>query len=201
MIYLTVESATLWKAGLKVAALQVCFYLPHVNHGVVLAMVRWTLHGVPWETQSISGVCHSPRPLTFWKYRKGVIHSSGVWKSSNCVCVIMSVCFWRIRVCLFAWCLPDMIALSKFPSSVSNCFDFCSFGIRWRKKTRIQIWSCGQSEKLSRKCQSRAGAWSFCNKREIILQGYDQVSKRLWTQISAPYPDKLCKAIALILHW
>ena len=82
---------------------------------------------------------------------------------------------------------------------VEHVVDFCQYGARWRKRTRLASWAVGHTPLLSKKCCGRNGICSATNRPHIVLQGTDKVSKKLWTQIAQLYPPKLCHAGAFAL--
>ena len=86
------------------------------------------------------------------------------------------------------WLAPPIKHLCAHRVSRSFVCDFCQYGARWRKRTRIQSWfGCGDSD-LSRQCSGHNGVCSRTHKHHIILKGQDPISKQLWTHLAQPYP-------------
>ena len=97
------------------------------------------------------------------------------------------------------WLAPPLVKLIGHPSSRAFLCDFCQFGARWRKRTRIQAWFSQDSITLNQICHGRNGICSRTGKHHIVLSGQDRVSQQLWTHLAQPYPLKFAEAGAQLL--
>ena len=91
----------------------------------------------------------------------------------------------------FLWSADVMPQLLSLPSCFSSTVDFCAFGARWRKRTRIVAWSCTKMPfSAEHRCKGRQTLCAFSHKPHIILSGVDPVSRVLWTHLAEPYPRR-----------
>ena len=88
--------------------------------------------------------------------------------------------------------------LLKHKSCTSVIFDRWRFGIRWRKRTRLVMWNCCESDSLDIRCMGSASLCSASGKSHILLKG-NSPDGTLWTKIAQVHPTKLCYGIADIL--
>ena len=54
------------------------------------------------------------------------------------------------------WHAPPFVRLGADDRVISVTFDFCAFGTRWRKRTRVLFW-CLNLQALNVRCCSRKG--------------------------------------------
>lgn len=97
------------------------------------------------------------------------------------------------------WLAPPLLSLCGRDCSRSLICDFCQYGTRWRKRTRIQGWFVQPSAELTHTCSGRHGICCASGKYHIILKGQDPVSRQLWTHLAQPYPLKFAQAAARAL--
>ena len=90
------------------------------------------------------------------------------------------------------WLAPPILRLCHHSESRCCVCDFCQYGARWRKRTRIQTWNAPELPSLNHTCHGHKGICSRTHKHHIVLKGQDPVSKQLWTQIAQPYPKTVC---------
>ncbi len=91
---------------------------------------------------------------------------------------------------------PYIMPLSLLTCCDSTTIDFCQYGTRWRKRTRIMSWNFPEAKNINKRCSSKLGICSRTGKPHMILSGSDPVSHLLWTVIAQPYPCKLCSEFA-----
>jgi hypothetical protein len=100
------------------------------------------------------------------------------------------------------WVLPPMIKLLKQPGVQVVVVDFCQFGTRWRKSTKLVFGNVPEAalEDLKlRRCGGR-GVCSRTGKPHLVLSGTAPNGK-FWTLIAQPYPKLLCKMmVQALLH-
>ena len=72
-------------------------------------------------------------------------------------------------------------------------FDMCSFGITWRKRTRLVSWNAPLRNSLRGLCQGR-GTCSFSGEKHERLRGSSHGVAR--TKLAQAYPPGLSKEIA-----
>ena len=82
---------------------------------------------------------------------------------------------------------------------VCTTVDFCQFGTRWRKITRLVHWNCAMLSEIRSLCQGAQGMCSATHKHHVMLRGNHPVSHRLWTKIAEPYPTALCRDVSKLL--
>ena len=103
-------------------------------------------------------------------------------------CKFKVPCFLENPAGSMMWHAPPILRLCRHFDSRCCVCDFCQYGARWRKRTRIQTWNAPELPSLNHKCQGHKGICSRTHRHHIVLKGQDPVSKQLWTQIAQPYP-------------
>ena len=99
------------------------------------------------------------------------------------------------------WQVPPLARLLRRPDSHMCTLDFCAFGTRWRKRTRVQVWGSSFRVRLLGPCQGRSGMCSFSGKKKhIVLSGRDPSSGKLWTGVAEPYLVRFCQLFARALE-
>lgn len=99
------------------------------------------------------------------------------------------------------WLAPPILRLCHHSESRCCVCDFCQYGARWRKRTRIQTWNAPELPSLNHTCHGHKGICSRTHKHHIVLKGQDPVSKQLWTQIAQPYPKQFAvEAAKALIH-
>jgi hypothetical protein len=96
---------------------------------------------------------------------------------------------------------PEMLAIVELPNVVSLLVDFCAYGTRWRKRTRLILCNVDADdiERLRRRrCTGTDGVCCFTGMRHFELAGRN-AQNVLWTQIAQPYPNKLNADLAFVL--
>ena len=96
----------------------------------------------------------------------------------------------------FLWDAPPLARLCALPHHRAHIQDFCGYGARWRKRTRISCWSSCHPDLAERRCHGHGGRCGYTGKPHIILKGVDPVSRRLWTSVAEPYPRAFADAYA-----
>ena len=86
------------------------------------------------------------------------------------------------------WLAPPVSRVASSSVCRSLVCDFCQYGARWRKRTKLLTWHCQESSSLQQTCAGRGGKRSASLKYHIILKGQDPVTKQLWTHIAQHYP-------------
>ena len=84
--------------------------------------------------------------------------------------------------------LPDWKELElRWPSFRAWTADYCRYGTPWRKRTKF-FSNTGL-----------AGAKTLCSgcERHQLLQGRSKEHQMSWTLVAQPYPDGICRALAL----
>ena len=109
-------------------------------------------------------------------------------------------CFLENPAGSMLWLAPPLARLCRLSCSRPYICDFCQYGARWRKRTRIQGWFSQPDLKLSCTCTGKQGICSRTGVHHIILKGQDPKSKQLWTHLAQPYPHRFafCGAEALV---
>jgi hypothetical protein len=95
------------------------------------------------------------------------------------------------------WLAPPILRVCQISTHRSCTVDFCQFGARWRKRTRLALWNCQFVEPAL--CKGRGGICSRTGKHHIILSGKDPKSSQLWTQLAQPYPVQFARFLANLL--
>ena len=108
-------------------------------------------------------------------------------------------CFLENPAGSLMWKAPPLLKVCSHKCSRVFVCDFCQYGARWRKRTRIQGWHSQLDSDLSRTCSGHQGQCSRSGKFHIVLHGQDPVSRQLWTHLAQPYPNAFAKAAALAL--
>ncbi len=78
--------------------------------------------------------------------------------------------------------------------------DFCQYGERWRKRTRL-VTSCPALQHMERLCSS-SGTYPNCSrtaKRHIQLSGIDARTGAFETMLACPYPKPMVRRAASLL--
>ena len=92
----------------------------------------------------------------------------------------------------FLWDAPAMRRVSSGHTDV--IVDFCQFGKRWRKRTRLRAWNFSILSTCERKCCGRRGICSRTLLPHIQLRG--KLGGQALTKIAEPYPTALCSLLA-----
>ena len=116
----------------------------------------------------------------------------------NCI-HFKTPCFLENPATSMLWLAPPIVKVCSHDSSRSFVCDFCQYGARWRKRTRIQGWFVQDHTSLTYLCQGRKGICSRSLVHHIVLSGQDPVSKQLWTHLAQPYPKGFACAAAQAL--
>jgi hypothetical protein len=111
----------------------------------------------------------------------------------------MVPCLFENPVNSMIWLIPRLSALCSVDCSRLYSCDFCQFGAKWRKRTRVQGWHIQDSELLQCKCSGRNGWCPRNNRYHIVLKGQDPITKQLWTHLAQPYPTNFARAGANLL--
>jgi hypothetical protein len=94
---------------------------------------------------------------------------------------------------------PYLSNIISHKNSSSCVFDFCAYGTRWRRRTKVVSSHFPEIVEISKKCSSKSHVCSFSGKPHVILTGADKSSGRLWTAIAEPYPQALCRKLAQLI--
>ncbi len=86
------------------------------------------------------------------------------------------------------WFAPPVSRCAVSGVCRSFVCDFCQYGAKWRKRTKLLTWHCQEFPSLQHTCAGRGGKCSASHKYHIILKGQDPVTKQLWTHLAQPYP-------------
>ena len=102
--------------------------------------------------------------------------------------------------CSKAWYLPPLQRLQKAKHTHVVVTDFCCYGTRWRKRTRLL---CGNMEdadlmRLHRLCRGPPGICEHTGRPHFHLTGSNRHGTP-WTRVAQPYPSKLCHHLAYAL--
>lgn len=89
------------------------------------------------------------------------------------------------------WTAPPLAALVRHGTSAVS--DYCQYGMPWRKRTRVQCWSCDPAIVPCRKCSGRGGLCSRTGKPHVILTGTHPTTHTSMTKHAEPYPNKWAK--------
>ena len=99
-------------------------------------------------------------------------------------------------LCSWLWKCPSLAHLVKRAEIVN--FDFCRYGTRWLKPTRLAVWNTSCLDPLGKRCGFQTNKHFHCSstgKRHHRLEG--KASNNIpWTQIAQPYPTQLVKEYA-----
>ena len=94
------------------------------------------------------------------------------------------------------WVLPRMLKLLQKPGAHVVDVDFCQFGTRWRKSTKL-VFGNVPAEALEglAKCRFHGrGCCSCTGKPHLVLSGTAPNGK-FWTLIAQAYPKQLCDMV------
>ena len=96
------------------------------------------------------------------------------------------------------WLCPPLAKLLK-SHLVQTRFDFCQFGVPWRKATQIAVFGCPGFLQNEARCRfDEQYRCSRTRKRHLVLTGVHPSGKH-WTSIAEPYPKQLCSHWSLII--
>jgi len=94
----------------------------------------------------------------------------------------------------WAWKLPSMQRLLNDKRMSLTRSDFCCWGTPWRKSTGFA--TCGMpTNGFCRTCRGRK-VCDITGRPHTVLKGTDS-NGTFWTLIAEPYPEKLCRALAV----
>ena len=99
-----------------------------------------------------------------------------------------------------AWFIPELVSLQNAAHTHLVETDFCQFGTRWRKRTKLLAGNM-TSDDIARCSQLCCGAPGVCDRTG---KGHFQLTGSArngvpWTRIAQPYPKKLCHHLAYAL--
>lgn len=99
-----------------------------------------------------------------------------------------------------AWYLPEVVALEQSNHTHALLTDFCQFGTRWRKRTKLLFGNLAEDDiaRCSRMCHGPPGICSRTHKHHFQLTGSNR-NGIPWTRVAQPYPAALCHNIAYTL--
>jgi len=97
------------------------------------------------------------------------------------------------------WHAPPIAQLALREDTCCHVLDFCQFGSRHRKRTRLLSWHTGMRSELFRMCTGRKGRCSCTGKFHVILQGTDKGTSLTRTALASPYPKSFAAAAARLL--
>ena len=104
----------------------------------------------------------------------------------NVMIVVENPATSRLWIAFFA-----RIALE--PTASLDNIDYCSFGMAWRKRTRLVSW-VRPLRNLPKLCLSKGGVCSYSGHYHDLLTGVKKGGFK--TAAASPYPAKMCKLIA-----
>ena len=95
------------------------------------------------------------------------------------------------------WYLPEMQKLMSLPTVHVRVTDFCCYGTRWRKRTRLLIGNIDPQDSLGlqKTCSGTRGFCGRSNRKHFQLTGSGPGGVP-WTRIAQPYPRQLCHVLA-----
>ena len=95
------------------------------------------------------------------------------------------------------WKLPCIQRIWKRHLCSAPRFDFCQFGMKWRKATRILSHNNPVMSRSGKQCVFGKD-YTCCatGKRHIVLTGVDKGSGSFMTSRAEAYPPKLCNTWA-----
>lgn len=98
------------------------------------------------------------------------------------------------------WYLPPLKRLAGSSHVHTRVLDFCQYGTRWSKRTRMLLGNIDQfdSLRLSTRLCSGHGFCSRTGHRHFQLTGSNRQGIP-WTRIAQPYPARLCHDLAYVL--
>ena len=97
------------------------------------------------------------------------------------------------------WSSRYISPLARSPACRELSLDFCQYGARWRKSTRVLSWNCIPWPQLCKKCSGRKGICSRTGQHHIQLTGVDKASGALWTRVAQAYPPAFARSAAKLL--
>ena len=97
------------------------------------------------------------------------------------------------------WLAPPMKRLFNSPAANHVNTDQCSFGARWRKRTKLFAVHAAGVSSLHFLCSGRAGKCSFSGKHHIVLSGSSGSGGPLWTSLAQAYPLRFGRRCAEVL--
>ena len=95
------------------------------------------------------------------------------------------------------WLLPRIRRLIDHTGSSHVLVDFCQFGERWRKRTRLEFSHC-DFDSLGVRCRPSNYCCNMTGKRHIELTGKTK-SGTFLTRIAQAYPLPFCREVANII--
>ena len=110
-----------------------------------------------------------------------------------CLCLRIAVVF-ENPASSRCWLTPILHRLVEERLLTCTDLDFCQFGERWRKPTRLAAFGI-DLHLLGRKCKGSFLACSYSGKRHIPLTGTDN-NGRFMSLIAQPYPFRFCSEVA-----
>eukprot|EP00438_Fugacium_kawagutii_P027608 Skav231511 [mRNA] locus=scaffold84:334476:339113:- [translate_table: standard] len=126
------------------------------------------------------------RPKMVDKVKEGNNHNR--WLSTMIdICCEKRIIFWIENPDgSFFWRQKPFLQVVRNWDLQSFRCDFCTFGTRWRKRTRFVTNGC------------LAGQKRFCRgcKSHQLLRGRSSYHKCSWTKVAEPYPRRLCSLLA-----
>ena len=93
-----------------------------------------------------------------------------------------------------------MIDLESADHTFSIITDFCQFGTKWRKRTKLLVGNMYEDDiaRCSRLCAGPPGYCSRTVKKQQQLTGSTRNGVP-WTRVAQPYPKQLCHHLAYSL--
>ena len=107
----------------------------------------------------------------------------------------------------YLWLMPEVEALWKdVEEAILVPLDFCAYGTPWKKTTRILFHGWIGVGDVVRRCRARRTGkgqptmcqYSMCAHQH--LSGINRETKKWWTSVAEPYPEKLVERIAAIFQ-
>ena len=98
------------------------------------------------------------------------------------------------------WFLPPLQRLQKARHTEVVVTDFCCYGTRWRKRTRLLCGNIDEADlmRLRRMCRGPPGICERTGLPHFHLTGSNRHGVP-WTTVAQPYPVKLCHQLAFSL--
>ena len=95
------------------------------------------------------------------------------------------------------WKFPCIQKIWKQHTCDAPRFDFCQFGMKWRKATRILCCNNPVLARSAKQCHFGPDyTCSATNRRHIVLTGVDKSSGQFLTSRAEAYPPRLCQLFA-----
>ena len=99
------------------------------------------------------------------------------------------------------WFLPQLQQLEQSPHTIymSVITDFCQYGTRWRKRTKLLCGNLDTQDldRLDKRCTG-SGLCSRSGHPHFQLTGSNHQGVP-WTRVAQPYPRGLCQQLAFVL--